>query len=614
MRMKDQMMLWDSASFQISDIRRRRLQPKERLKYRAPAELFLVSTAGKARIETEGFNLWSVDASIVHLGKGAEFRIAEATDNYEYFLILYKALLPDGLPKSLDQPQLAVRQFHSSYAIPVVMNAAYRKLVREMEQIWGQEQALTRLEAKQQFYAFVHLFLSEMEQLEAGRAVHDEDPVESTVQYMEAHYAEPWTLASLAERLGTNTRRLQRGFNARFGHSPLEHLIEIRLKRAKKLLENSELPISNIADEVGYPDSYYFSRLFKKYVGLPPSDYRVNRKNEQRMTDMNCRISPALPSHTIIVPTDQARYDQRGSVLQDFQTLLAMTLMCTGGLAHVEGKVRVPHLRGLLELKRIPERIAVLDYQYVDQLLALGVQPIGSVVCSVEVLGLPIDLARPLKRMAHLGSKEVPDLSAITAIEPDLIICTGFQEHRFEELSVIAPTIMLDRNEDWRQSLLRLGALLDRQVQALSVIDAYGAKLNTIRTRLQAAGDAQTVALIRPRDGKIRLHSEKHRTARLLYDDLGLSVPQLPGMSQGTSSMISLEMLPELKADRLFVLTDDTNREQTRMYLRSEAWNSTRAVRSGQVRHVHTALWIGYYGPLGMNRVVDEIAAAILPN
>ncbi|EGG31841.1 hypothetical protein HMPREF9412_1286 [Paenibacillus sp. HGF5] len=78
--------------------------------------------------------------------------------------------------------------------------------------------------------------------------------------------------------------------------------------------------------------------------------------------------------------------------------------------------------------------------------------------------------------------------------------------------------------------------------------------------------------------------------------------------------MIPLETLPELKADRLFVLTDDTNREQTRMYLRSEAWNSTRAVRSGQVRHVHTALWIGYYGPLGMNRVVDEIAAAILPN
>ncbi|MBX4149104.1 AraC family transcriptional regulator [Paenibacillus lautus] len=614
MWIKDQVMLWTSASFQISDIRRRRLQPEDWLEYRAPAELFLVSLAGKARIKTEGIDLGSVDAPIVHVGKGAKFRIAEATDDYEYLLILYKALLPAPLPRSLDQPQLAVRQFHSCYAIPVAMSAPYRKLASEMEQMWGQEHPLSRLEAKRHFYAFVHQLLTEMEQREADGAVIDEDPVEVALRHMEAHYGEPWTLASLAERLGTNTRRLQRGFNARFGHSPLEHLIEIRLKRAKKLLKKSELPISNISEEVGYPDSYYFSRLFKKYVGMSPSDYRMKCKNEQRMTDMDCRISPALPSHTIIVPTDQGRYDQRGGVLEDFRTLMALTLMCTGGIAHIDRKVRVPHLRGTLELERIPERIAVLDYQYVDQLLALGVHPIGSVVCNVEVLGLPSDLARTLHRMAHLGSKEIPDLSAISAIEPDMIICTGFQEHRYEELSAIAPTILLDRNEDWRQSLLRLGALLDCQVRALSVLDAYGAKLNAIRNRLKAAGEAQSVALIRPRDGKIRLHSGRHRTARLLYDDLGLAAPPLPEMSQGTSSMIPLEALPELKADRLFVLTDNTNREQTRMCLQSEAWNSTSAVLSDKVRHFHTALWIGYYGPLGMNRVVDEIAATLLPN
>ncbi|GAB6930871.1 hypothetical protein JCM10914A_48540 [Paenibacillus sp. JCM 10914] len=613
MWIKDQMMLWTCASFQITDIRSRRLQPEERLVYCAPAELFVISTAGMARIESEGVNLNSKEAPVIHICKGAKLCIAEATADYEYYLILYKAMLPDPLPSSLDQPERALRQFYSCYPIQIEAKAPYRRMVIEMEAMWKREHLLSRLEAKQQFYAFVHLLLAEMQRREEAGGEFIEDTVEAALQHMEDCYAEPWTLASLAQRLGTNTRRLQRGFNARFGHSPLEHLIGIRLAKAKKLLEDSELPIANIAERVGYPDSYYFSRLFKKNTGMSPRDYRVSRKNIHPIAEKSCRISPALPSHTIIVPTGESSYDQKGGVLQDFRSLVALTLMCTGGLAHIDGSIRVPHMRGMLELGRIPERIAVLDYQYVDQLLALGVQPVGSVVSSVEAIGLPLDLARTLRRMARLGTKEAPDLFTLSALKPDLILCTCFQEHCYEKLSAIAPTIMLDRNEDWRQSLLRIGSLIGKQYRALSVLDAYDAKLNSIRSRLKTAGVAQTVALIRPRDGHIRLHNESHRTARLLYDDLGLAAPDLPVIDQGTSSMIPLDTLPQLKADRLFVLTDDTNREQTRMYLQSEAWNSTRAVRNGLVRHFHTALWIGYYGPLGMNRVIDQIAATLLP-
>jgi len=612
MSIRDQILLWNSASLHITDIRRRRLLPHKQLEYCAPSNLFLILVNGNARLETEESNFHTQDAPVIHVGKGGRLRIESATSGFEFLIILYKAKFPQQLPGEISQPQHAIKQFYSSYCVPAGTEASYRSMTNEMDKLWGQDHPMSRLEVKRQFYAFVQLLLSEMERREEEGGGPEEGIVTAAVRHMQAHYRNPWTLSSLAEQLGTSTRQLQRGFKARFGHSPLEHLIGIRMEQAKILLEESEYPISKIAEAVGYPDSYYFSRLFKKYNGMSPRTYRQCRMQNRLEGSTACRISPAQPSHSIIVPSCENDYHHIGSATQAFRALMALTLMCTGGIAHAEGKIYVPHVRGTLVLEEKPQRIAVLDYQYVDQLLALGIRPVGSVTCKVTAAGLPAELAAPLSGMARLGTKEMPDLRALKELKPDVILCTAFQNFCYEELSAIAPTIMLDRNEDWRQTLLRLGMLFGRHWQALRALDDYNAKLDQLRHKLAAHGTAQTVALIRPRDGSIRLHSEKHRTARLLYDDLGLAAPPLARMQQGTSTMIPLEALPDLRADRLFVLTDDTNREQTRLYQQSPVWKEMNAVRKGQVRHCHTALWIGYYGPLAMSRIVDEIAETLL--
>ena len=58
------------------------------------------------------------------------------------------------------------------------------------------------------------------------------------------------------------------------GESPKEYKNRIRINAAKSMLENSNLPISEIAFRVGFDDPYYFSRLFKKMVGVPPRTFR----------------------------------------------------------------------------------------------------------------------------------------------------------------------------------------------------------------------------------------------------------------------------------------------------------------------------------------------------
>lgn len=611
MSVRDLMLLWTYVSFDVVDIRPGHVKPEDRLEYRAPTSLFLVTTGGAARIKASRIDYSSQQAPVAHIAKGEHLHIQSTPAGYEYIMIMYKAQLPHPVPGEMDDPQRAVEQFRASYTAPAEAGIACRSMACEMENLWKQAHPLLRLKVKQQVYAFIHLLLKEMEgQAEAGRR--DEDAIDAAVRHMEANYSKPWTLASLAEDLGTNTRQLQRGFKARFGHSPLEHLISIRIAKAKQLLEYSERTISQIAEEVGYPDSYYFSRLFKKYTGISPRSYRQSRNQHRPSLPEDCRISPTSPSHSDIVSAGEGRYDQRENATQAFRALLSLTLLCTGGLVEIDGHLRVPHLRGTLELARRPRRIAVLDNQYADQLLALGVEPVGSVVCTVETGGLPANLALSLGRMARLGTKEQPDLRRLAALEPDLVLCTSFQEHCYTEISGIAPAMMLDRNEDWRLSLLRLGELLGLKWKALQIIDAYNAQLSRLRRRLEDGGSTPTVALIRPRDGRIRLHTGRHRTARLLYSELGLSAPRLAANHTGTSSMIPLEALSELRADRLFVLTDNTNREQTRQYEMNPLWNDVDAVHSGKVRHFDTALWIGYYGPIAMSRVVEEIAEALL--
>ncbi|MBP1753883.1 MAG: two component system response regulator, partial [Firmicutes bacterium] len=63
-------------------------------------------------------------------------------------------------------------------------------------------------------------------------------------------------------------------FKEETGENFIEYLTNIRIERAKQLLQNKEVSIKNICVETGYSDPNYFSRIFKKQVGITPSEYR----------------------------------------------------------------------------------------------------------------------------------------------------------------------------------------------------------------------------------------------------------------------------------------------------------------------------------------------------
>ncbi len=112
------------------------------------------------------------------------------------------------------------------------------------------------------------------------RGDHTSRHVKNAVRYIEEHYAEPITVEDIAGCAGVCRSHLYRMFRQVFSRSPRDYLEEYRISQACRLLDETELTVSDVAHLAGYEDSLYFSKAFKKCRGCSPTQYR--RREEGR--------------------------------------------------------------------------------------------------------------------------------------------------------------------------------------------------------------------------------------------------------------------------------------------------------------------------------------------
>lgn len=98
--------------------------------------------------------------------------------------------------------------------------------------------------------------------------------VQKAIQYMKQSFKENLTRDQLAENISLSPGYFSILFKAHTGVSPIRYLNKIRIDQSKLLLRNTDLPIKQIAEESGFEDSFYFSRLFQKETGMSPRDFR----------------------------------------------------------------------------------------------------------------------------------------------------------------------------------------------------------------------------------------------------------------------------------------------------------------------------------------------------
>ncbi len=108
----------------------------------------------------------------------------------------------------------------------------------------------------------------------AGQNFHDDEVIIDLQEWMHKHFNAEVNMQELSQLFKLSQRSLNRRFKQATGLSPVQYLQQIRLEKAKELLKTSNLAISEVAYNVGYPDSAYFSVLFKRTVSLSPGEYR----------------------------------------------------------------------------------------------------------------------------------------------------------------------------------------------------------------------------------------------------------------------------------------------------------------------------------------------------
>lgn len=100
--------------------------------------------------------------------------------------------------------------------------------------------------------------------------------LENIVEEIQARYNENITLTGFSEKHNISVGHLSNLLKERLGMSFSEYITAKRVQKAKELLADERLSVEKVANEVGYKDYFYFTKVFKKAVGISPSKYRKN--------------------------------------------------------------------------------------------------------------------------------------------------------------------------------------------------------------------------------------------------------------------------------------------------------------------------------------------------
>lgn len=96
--------------------------------------------------------------------------------------------------------------------------------------------------------------------------------------YMQAHLDEALTLDQLADAFGFERFHFAKTYRRLTGRAPLTHFLHLKMERAARLLDGGELRVSEVARVLGYEDAHYFSRQFRRLMGVAPSEYRAMKR------------------------------------------------------------------------------------------------------------------------------------------------------------------------------------------------------------------------------------------------------------------------------------------------------------------------------------------------
>ena len=176
-----------------------------------------------------------------------------------------------------------VEEYLERYELPHDENVFYTGVPPDYPWIYNQmirELQLQRVNHEDMISLYMHhIFITINRYIKERRETKNDtiNDIERAAHYFKDNYNKQISIEQYAEEHLMSVNWFIHSFKSVMKMSPMQYIISLRIAMAKGYLENSAKNIAEISNEVGYENALYFSRLFRKYTGMTPTEYRKKR-------------------------------------------------------------------------------------------------------------------------------------------------------------------------------------------------------------------------------------------------------------------------------------------------------------------------------------------------
>ena len=237
--------------------------------HKAPSKVYPMRNKGRRHhgliftfenTEILGFDdkeIKAVPFSIVYIPKGAQYNLALIGKSSNDIFIDF---------------ELAREDYHPPFRVKFDENDSVKTLFQDAEKTWAKNATSRQASLK----SIVYKILAQMiKQSELYLNPDGYSKIKDSVSYLHSHYLEAdFKITRLAKISGISQRYYEKLFRQKFGVTPKEYVLSLKIERAKALLLGGEQLVRDIALGLGYADIYHFGKIFKEKTGYTPTEFK----------------------------------------------------------------------------------------------------------------------------------------------------------------------------------------------------------------------------------------------------------------------------------------------------------------------------------------------------
>ena len=275
----------------------------------------------------------------------------------------------------------------------------------------------------------------------------------------------------------------------------------------------------------------------------------------------------------------------------------------------VEQTTTVTDVRGEVEIPAEPQRIVDLSGNS-DILSLLGYKVVGTANSDAyDYTKFPVYLEETLKGAEILGysMQDTMDVEAVMSLNPDLIVISTVQEKMYDQLSEIAPTVMIQLEAlDWKEDVKAFAKVFGKEDVADEWLATYEEKAEKAGEAIKAEYGEDTTYLSFLASGGQFFIFDGAGFGSVLYEDMDLAKPAgMPEQTDISLPVVTYEGLAAIQSDYIFLIATP---EDLATLEANAIWNSLPAVKEGHVVVLESSPYFNQgYSPIGRDLLVDEI-------